>query len=155
MKDRFEYYKEYAYLAANKHNLSEKKTQSLLEHLRHYLDVHPNAYRETVLEYIHQRCVGEKPVRVDMSCADGVAIECPAIEDMGLREALDKALSKLTAREEFVVVARFGLGVHEPMTLTAVGDVLGLQGETVRRIEIKALHKLRHPSRSCGLREYL
>lgn len=72
-----------------------------------------------------------------------------------LNEVIEEALSTLTEREEMVLRMRLGLGDQEPFTLEKVGEVLGITRERVRQIENKAYTKLRHPSRSDKLREFL
>ena len=72
-----------------------------------------------------------------------------------LREQMHAILGTLTEREAGVVSLRFGLADGRPRTLDEVGKVYGVSGERVRQIESKTLSKLRHPSRSTLLREYL
>jgi RNA polymerase primary sigma factor len=64
-------------------------------------------------------------------------------------------LDKLTERERIVIEMRFGLQSGQESTLEEVGQALSLTRERVRQIEAKALRKLRHPSHSRILREYL
>lgn len=72
-----------------------------------------------------------------------------------LREALEEAISNLTDREQQVLIWRFGLIDDTPCTLEEVGEKLGVTRERVRQIETKAIRRLRHPTRSNKLREYL
>ncbi|MCE7939232.1 hypothetical protein DCC79_14110 [bacterium] len=72
-----------------------------------------------------------------------------------LREALEDAISNLTEREQQVLIWRFGLVDDTPCTLEEVGEKLGVTRERVRQIETKAIRRLRHPTRSNKLREYL
>lgn len=72
-----------------------------------------------------------------------------------LKEALEEALDSLTEREEMVVRLRWGLEEQDSKTLEEVGKMFGVTRERVRQIEAKALRKLRHPSRSQKLREFL
>ena len=72
-----------------------------------------------------------------------------------LREQLCNILHTLTPREEQVIKLRFGLEDGRPRTLEEVGRKFNITRERIRQIEAKALRKLRHPSRSKTLRDYL
>lgn len=72
-----------------------------------------------------------------------------------LREQLEDVLSTLSEREENVLRLRFGLDDGRNRTLEEVGQIFGVTRERIRQIEAKALRKLRHPSRSKRLKDYL
>ncbi len=72
-----------------------------------------------------------------------------------LQEQLDQVLITLSEREAGVVRMRFGLTDGQPKTLDEIGKVYGVTRERIRQIESKTLSKLRHPSRSQVLRDYL
>ena len=72
-----------------------------------------------------------------------------------LREQVEDALDSLSGRERRVLQLRFGLDDGRPRTLEEVGREFGVTRERIRQIEAKALRKLRHPSRSKKLRDYL
>ncbi len=72
-----------------------------------------------------------------------------------LKEQLEEVLDTLTSREEKVLRLRFGLSDGRARTLEEVGQVFGVTRERIRQIEAKALRKLRHPTRSKKLRDYL
>ena len=72
-----------------------------------------------------------------------------------LREQLCEVLHTLTPREEHVLKLRFGLEDGRTRTLEEVGEVFNITRERIRQIEAKALRKLRHPSRSKRLKDYL
>ncbi len=72
-----------------------------------------------------------------------------------LQEQLDSVLDTLSDRESGVVKMRFGLTDGQPKTLDEIGKVYGVTRERIRQIESKTMSKLRHPSRSQVLRDYL
>ena len=72
-----------------------------------------------------------------------------------LKEELRGVLSTLTEREEKVLKLRFGLDDGQCRTLEEVGQIFGVTRERIRQIEAKALRKLRHPSRSRKLKDFL
>jgi len=72
-----------------------------------------------------------------------------------LQEQLDAILHTLSEREKKVIQLRFGLSDGHPRTLEEVGKEFGVTRERIRQIESKTLSKLRHPSRSQKLRDYL
>ena len=72
-----------------------------------------------------------------------------------LQEQLDQVLVTLSDREAGVVRMRFGLTDGQPKTLDEIGKVYGVTRERIRQIESKTMSKLRHPSRSQVLRDYL
>lgn len=72
-----------------------------------------------------------------------------------LKEQLEDVLDTLTEREENVLRLRFGLEDGRTRTLEEVGRVFGVTRERIRQIEAKALRKLRHPSRSKRLKDFL
>lgn len=72
-----------------------------------------------------------------------------------LQEQLESVLHTLSEREKQVIEMRFGLTDGQPRTLEEVGKTFGVTRERIRQIESKTLSKLRHPSRSQKLRDYL
>ena len=72
-----------------------------------------------------------------------------------LKDEISDVLLTLTEREEKVIRLRFGLEDGKSRTLEEVGQLFGVTRERIRQIEAKALRKLRHPSRSRKLRDYL
>ena len=77
------------------------------------------------------------------------------VESVMLREHIDALLGDLKERERQVIVLRFGLEDGHPRTLEEVGKEFNVTRERIRQIEAKALRKLRHPSRSKKLKDYL
>ena len=72
-----------------------------------------------------------------------------------LQRQLESLLESLSEREAGVIRMRFGLGDGMPKTLDQIGDTFGVTRERIRQIESKTMAKLRHPSRSQALRDYL
>lgn len=77
------------------------------------------------------------------------------VESVMLREHIDALLGDLKERERQVIVLRFGLEDGHPRTLEEVGKEFNVTRERIRQIEAKALRKLRHPSRSKRLKDFL
>ena len=86
---------------------------------------------------------------------DNVPVPADAAAFTMLREQLEEVLSTLTEREQKVLRLRFGLDDGRARTLEEVGKEFKVTRERIRQIEAKALRKLRHPSRSRKLRDYL
>ncbi len=87
---------------------------------------------------------------------DSTAVAPPeAASDSMLREQLDQVLDGLADRERKVIKFRFGLEDGHPRTLEEVGREFGVTRERIRQIESKTLAKLRHPSRSGRLKDYM
>ena len=86
---------------------------------------------------------------------DNVPVPADAAAFTLLREELLKVLSTLTDREQKVLRLRFGLDDGRTRTLEEVGKEFNVTRERIRQIEAKALRKLRHPSRSKKLRDFL
>lgn len=86
---------------------------------------------------------------------DNVPIPAEAAAFTLLREQLDEVLGTLTEREQKVLKLRFGLEDGRSRTLEEVGREFEVTRERIRQIEAKALRKLRHPSRSRKLKDYL
>jgi RNA polymerase primary sigma factor len=114
------------------------------------------------------RSYGRNPVSLETPIGDesdtelGALIEDPAaispleaVSDTMLKEQVAKVLDSLEGREERVIRLRFGLDDGRPRTLEEVGHEFGLTRERIRQIEAHALRKLRHPSRSRKLRDYV
>jgi len=77
-----------------------------------------------------------------------------AIQD-DLRVQIEKVLSELSPKEEKILRMRFGIGDDSPHTLEEVGQEFAVTRERIRQIEVKALRKLKHPSKSRWLREFI
>jgi RNA polymerase primary sigma factor len=77
-----------------------------------------------------------------------------AIKD-DMKAKIDKILCSLPPKEEKIIRKRFGIGVDVPLTLEEVGAEFEVTRERIRQIEVKAIRKLKHPSRSKWLREFI
>jgi RNA polymerase primary sigma factor len=86
---------------------------------------------------------------------EGSAAPTDAVSSAMLKEQLVGVLDTLTPREEKVLRLRYGLDDGRPRTLEEVGKEFNVTRERIRQIEAKALKKLRHPSRSKKLRDFL
>ena len=86
---------------------------------------------------------------------DNVPVPAEAAAQTLLKEQLDEELDTLTEREQKVLRLRFGMNDGRARTLEEVGKEFDVTRERIRQIEAKALRKLRHPSRSRKLRDYL
>lgn len=86
---------------------------------------------------------------------DNVPVPADAAAFTMLREQLEEVLGTLTEREQKVLRLRFGLDDGRARTLEEVGKEFNVTRERIRQIEAKALRKLRHPSRSRKLKDYL
>lgn len=86
---------------------------------------------------------------------DNVPVPADAAAFTLLKEQLEEVLSTLTEREQKVLTLRFGLEDGRARTLEEVGREFNVTRERIRQIEAKALRKLRHPSRSRKLKDYL
>ncbi|MBA7466793.1 RNA polymerase sigma factor RpoD [subsurface metagenome] len=95
--------------------------------------------------------LGELIYYTSMTSDEGV----DATSKQRLKEQLDEVLSSLTPREQRVLQLRFGLEDGQSRTLEEVGKEFNVTGERIRQIETIALRKLRHPSRSRRLKDYL
>ena len=86
---------------------------------------------------------------------DNVPVPAEAAAQTLLKEQLNEVLDSLTEREQKVLRLRFGMNDGRARTLEEVGKEFDVTRERIRQIEAKALRKLRHPSRSRKLRDYL
>jgi RNA polymerase primary sigma factor len=76
-----------------------------------------------------------------------------AIQD-DLREQIEKALCTLSPKEQLVIRRRYGIGEDTPHTLEEVGQEFEVTRERIRQIEVKAIRKLKHPSRNKWLKDF-
>jgi len=97
----------------------------------------------------------EDSVLVDFIEDTNTPVPLDATAFQMLKEQLLTILYTLTPREEMVLRLRYGLDDGHPRTLEEVGREFGVTRERIRQIEAKALRKLRHPTRSKKLRDYM
>ncbi len=118
---------------------------------------------EEVMDLFHHEPISlETPIGEDGDTRLGDFVEdqtSPAPSEVAtqelLKEQLDRVLDELTPREKRVLQLRFGLKDGHARTLEEVGQEFNVTRERIRQIEAKALRKLRHPSRSRKLKDYL
>jgi RNA polymerase sigma factor (sigma-70 family) len=102
------------------------------------------------------RAVQENKLKKEYTAiVSGTPVPAEAASHTLLKEQLSAVLQSLTPREEKVLRLRFGLEDGRPRTLEEVGKEFNVTRERIRQIEAKALRKLRHPSRSKKLRDFL
>lgn len=90
------------------------------------------------------------------NCLDeSIAEPSILIEQFTLKEQLEAILGGITPREARIIKQRYGLVDGIPKTLDEIGQEFGVTRERIRQIETKTMNKLRHPSRSLALRDYL
>lgn len=98
---------------------------------------------------------GRQPVTPVTSSREQITDPADLVMRGFRKDAVASVLSTLSPREAQVIRLRFGLDDDQPKTLKEVGEIIGINGERTKQIESKALSKLRHPSRSDQLRDFL
>lgn len=131
------------------------------EQIAERMDMTPDKVRE-ILKIAQEPVSLETPIGEEDDSHLGDFVEDEVIENpvdyttrVVLREQLDEVLDTLTDREENVLRLRFGLDDGKMRTLEDVGKVFNVTRERIRQIEAKALRKLRHPSRSKQLKDFI
>ena len=131
------------------------------EQIAERMDMTPDKVRE-ILKIAQEPVSLETPIGEEDDSHLGDFIEDEVIENpvdyttrVVLREQLDEVLDTLTDREENVLRLRLGLDDGKMRTLEDVGKVFNVTRERIRQIEAKALRKLRHPSRSKQLKDFI
>ena len=131
------------------------------EQIAERMDMTPDKVRE-ILKIAQEPVSLETPIGEEDDSHLGDFIDDEVIENpvdyttrVVLREQLDEVLDTLTDREENVLRLRFGLDDGKMRTLEDVGKVFNVTRERIRQIEAKALRKLRHPSRSKQLKDFI
>ena len=146
---------------ASRQLLQENGREPTTEEIAKALDMTPEKVRE-IMKIAQDPVSLETPIgeEEDSHLGDFVEdTESPAPSEAAsyslLREQLTNVLHTLTPREEQVIKLRFGLEDGRARTLEEVGKQFNITRERIRQIEAKALRKLRHPSRSKQLKDYL
>ena len=141
--------------------LQELGREPLTEEIAKEMDTSVDRVRE-IMKIAQEPVSLETPIGEEEDSHLGDFIEdhdAPAPADAAsftlLREQLDEVLKTLTTREKRVLELRFGLEDGRSRTLEEVGQHFGVTRERIRQIEAKALRKLRHPSRSKKLKDFL
>ncbi len=148
-------------IRVQRHLLQELGREPTAEEIAEELDVSVERVRE-ILKVAQEPVSLETPIGEEEDSHLGDFIEdedAPAPAEAAsyllLREQISEVLGSLTPREQRVLELRFGLDDGRARTLEEVGQVFGVTRERIRQIEAKALRKLRHPSRSKKLKDYL
>jgi RNA polymerase primary sigma factor len=141
--------------------LQELGREPTVEEVAAKVDMTPDKVRE-IQRYAQEPVSLETPVGEEDDSLLGDFVEDPnviapatAAARALLTEAIEEALQELNDRERAVVRLRFGLDDGQIRTLEEVGKEFGVTRERIRQIESKTLAKLRHPTRSQRLRDYL
>ncbi|MCK5760381.1 MAG: sigma-70 family RNA polymerase sigma factor, partial [Candidatus Delongbacteria bacterium] len=98
---------------------------------------------------------GEDNRLIDVLKSDQSPMPDSDLTDFSLSVEIERALETLSPREKEVITMYFGIERYEPLTLEEIGQELNLTRERIRQIKEKALHRLRHKSRSKTLKMYL
>ena len=141
--------------------LQEKGKEPSAKEIAAQLDITPEKVRE-IMKISQEPISLETPIggEEDSHLSDFIEDEdspapASAASYLLLKEQLDNVLNTLTDREKRVLKLRFGIEDGRPRTLEQVGKEFDVTRERIRQIEAKALRKLRHPSRSKKLKDYL
>ncbi|HEX2030838.1 MAG TPA: RNA polymerase sigma factor RpoD [Actinomycetota bacterium] len=141
--------------------LQDLGREPLPEEIGHQMGIHAEKVRE-ILKVSQEPVSLETPIGEEEDSHLGDFIEdseavvpIDAASFILLQEQLESVLHTLSEREKKVIQLRFGLMDGHPRTLEEVGREFGVTRERIRQIESKTLSKLRHPSRSQKLRDYL
>lgn len=140
----------------------ELKREPSFEEIGLRLNMNSDRVEEVMDLFHHEPISLETPIGEDGDTRLGDFVEdqtSPAPAEVAtqelLKEQLDRVLDELTPREKRVLQLRFGLKDGHARTLEEVGQEFNVTRERIRQIEAKALRKLRHPSRSRKLKDYL
>ncbi len=131
------------------------------EEIARYLDVKLDFVKEARSYMVDTTSldikVGDDEDTTIGSFIEDTSIQNPidAFNQTEFHTALSKALESLDEKESQVLAMRFGLDGNKPMTLEDIGKQFGVTRERIRQIETKAMRKLRHPSRSKILKEFI
>ena len=149
------------FIRVSRQLLQELGREPLPEEIAKEMDTTVDRVRE-IMKIAQEPVSLETPIGEEEDSHLGDFIEdhdAPAPADAAsftlLREQLDEVLETLTLREKRVLELRFGLEDGRSRTLEEVGQHFGVTRERIRQIEAKALRKLRHPSRSKKLKDFL
>lgn len=148
-------------IRVSRHLLQELGREPTAEEIAEEMGVSVDRVRE-ILKIAQEPVSLETPIGEEEDSHLGDFIEdedAPAPAEAAsfqlLKEQLEEVLDSLSPREQKVLRLRFGLDDGRQRTLEEVGQVFGVTRERIRQIEAKALRKLRHPSRSKKLKDYL
>lgn len=148
------------YIRASRRLMQELGREPMPEEVAKVMEVDVSKVRE-IMKVSQEPTSLETPVgdEEDSHLGDFISDPGPTPYDQTsrqlLKEHMEEVLGTLSDRERKVLILRFGLEDGRPRTLEEVGSQFGVTRERIRQIEAKALRKLRHPSRSKKLRDYL
>jgi RNA polymerase primary sigma factor len=148
------------YIRASRRLMQELGREPTAEEVAKVMEVDVTKVRE-IMKVSQEPTSLETPVgdEEDSHLGDFISDPGPTPYDQTsrqlLKEHMEEVLATLSDRERKVLILRFGLEDGRPRTLEEVGSQFGVTRERIRQIEAKALRKLRHPSRSKKLKDYL
>jgi RNA polymerase primary sigma factor len=148
------------YIRASRRLMQDLGREPTAEEVAKVMDVDVTKVRE-IMKVSQEPTSLETPVgdEEDSHLGDFISDPGPTPYDQTsrqlLKEHMEEVLATLSDREKKVLILRFGLEDGRPRTLEEVGSQFGVTRERIRQIEAKALRKLRHPSRSKKLKDYL
>ena len=148
------------YVRASRRLMQQLGREPTAEEVAKIMDVDVTKVRE-IMKVSQEPTSLETPVgdEEDSHLGDFISDPGPTPYDMTskqlLKEHMEEVLETLSDREKKVLILRFGLEDGRPRTLEEVGTQFGVTRERIRQIEAKALRKLRHPTRSRRLKDYL
>ncbi|GAW94369.1 sigma-70 family RNA polymerase sigma factor [Calderihabitans maritimus] len=132
---------------ANALGMNEEQLEQYLIYIEKYMNSFPSLDAPATED-------DDSTLKELIAIADYEGVEEQVMANI-LAEEINNVLRSLTDRESNIITLRFGLHNREPMTLEQIGQIYGVTRERIRQIEVKAIRKLRHPSRRNRLVDWI